>query len=201
MDTGSGRWTAGCVAVVAWAGPALLLFDQTARLGGDVAAALWVNARFFTDLSNLLIALLFTALAVCPSRVPRRLMGMPLVSTLMASVVYYGLLGGFSALGANGTGDVIAHAVTPLLVTGWWLFAAPGEPFRYADVPVWAVFPAGYCLYAIVRGLLDGRYPYFFLNVGRLGAGVTVYILAILLLFGVIGMLVVAIDRRLRPIA
>ncbi|CAN5474700.1 hypothetical protein BH10PSE17_BH10PSE17_02500 [soil metagenome] len=199
QQTRRGRLAASLVSLVAWTGLALLLAARIDRLDGQVLPALWSNARFFTDLSNLLIAGVFGLLALAPRRVPAVLYGTPLVSTIMATGVYYGLLGGLQALGTDGVGDVIAHAVVPaLVVLHWLLFTEPGK-FRRGDLLMWVGFPVLYCAYALVRGALTSQFPYFFLNFNRLGAvAVLLYVLAIAIAVVVIGLAVIQVDRRLR---
>ena len=56
------RLTAALVALVAWSG-LLVQWQASTALMGDGAAALWAMLRFFTVLTNLLVALVFTAAA------------------------------------------------------------------------------------------------------------------------------------------
>jgi hypothetical protein len=188
------RIAAALIAVLAWTGLALLLMRRLARGDIGLARALWANARFFTDVGNLLVALEFTALALAPRLVTARVFGMALSSMLMAAIVFYGLLDGWAALAYGGPGGVIAHAIVPAAVLLYWLAFPPAGPMRTRDIALWASFPLAYCAYAITRGLSDGRYPYYFLDVNRLGAKVAIYIVGILLLFCIIGVGVVAID-------
>jgi hypothetical protein len=51
----------------------------------------------------------------------------------------------------------------------WWLFFAPRKGIKW-DAPIqWGAYPLIYFAYALVRGHIDGRYPYPFMDVGRLG--------------------------------
>lgn len=40
---------------------------------------------------------------------------------------------------------------------------------RWSDVPIWILYPVGYCIYIFVRGELTGLYPYYFIDVSVLG--------------------------------
>src|ERR1044072_1627288 len=57
------RVMAGLVAAIAWAGLAVQFF-ATFSANGDLLATLWILARFFTVLTNLLVAVTMTAIAV-----------------------------------------------------------------------------------------------------------------------------------------
>jgi len=92
------RVAAGVVALAAWAGLALQL-DASIMRTGAVGAALWAMLLYFTIISNLLLALLFTGIALGRARLaaPRLLGGMTL-TILLVGVVYHFLLCGQAEL-------------------------------------------------------------------------------------------------------
>jgi hypothetical protein len=93
-------------------------------------------------------------------------------------------------------GNQLLHTVVPLLaVLDWLLFDERGR-FRWRHALYWLAFPLGYLAFALIRGLIVGRYPYPFINVNELGYdGVSVSSLFFAVAFWVLGLLFVAIDR------
>jgi hypothetical protein len=61
------------------------------------------------------------------------------------------------------------HTVIPVLYAVYWLGFAPKAGLAYRVVPLWLTYPLVYCGYALLRGEVDGIYPYPFLDVGRRG--------------------------------
>lgn len=55
-----------------------------------------------------------------------------------------------------------------------------------------------YCLYALVRGAFEGRYPYFFLDIGQFGAlRVAVNIAGLVAVFALTGLAIWTTARLL----
>ncbi|MGE0178241.1 MAG: Pr6Pr family membrane protein [Sphingomonas sp.] len=191
------RFAAALVALLAWTGLAVQL-EASIGLSGSVGGALWAMLRFFTVLTNLLVALLFTAVAVGHRASPLTLGGVTL-AIMLVGIVYATLLVGLVELSGGALlADFILHRVTPALVPLWWLVFAAKGGIRRCDPLLWSLYPVGYFLYVIVRGALDGRYPYPFMDIGRIGWPQTALnVLAIAAGFVVGGYLLRWIDRRL----
>ena len=64
---------------------------------------------------------------------------------------------------------------------------------------VWLLYPALYLAYALIRGRLEGFYPYPFINVTELGYGkVMTNAAALLVVFMAGGALFVGIDKMMK---
>ena len=120
------RLAAAAIALIAWAGLGIQLQAST-ELMGSAGAALWAMLRFFTVLANLLVALLFTGIALGWRRTGGPfLLGGVTLAILLVGIVYGLLLNGLLALsGGAALADVLLHKVTPVLVPLWWLAFAP----------------------------------------------------------------------------
>lgn len=159
---------AALVAIVCWAGLAVQ-FAATYGVQHDVTATLWVLARFFTILTNLLVAVTMTWVAIGRKVSPEVLGGLTL-ALLLVSVIYMTLLRGLMHLnGAALIADTLFHKVSPVLMALWWLLFAPRAKLRWSAPILWAIYPLGYLIYVLARGRVDGRYPYPFIDVGKLG--------------------------------
>jgi hypothetical protein len=138
-------------------------------LGGSAVQVVWHLARYFTLLTNALVALLFGWTA---------LRGRPASGRLLAGLVLYiGAVGGIYHLllaplwepqGLVWLADLGMHTVVPLAVAGWWLCFGAAARLEWPDPLIWLAWPAVYLAYALARGAADGVYPYPFIDLHRL---------------------------------
>jgi hypothetical protein len=157
---------------------------------------------YFTILTNLLVAVTTTTLALGQDRFPtwwRVLRLNAVVGITVTGLVHWFLLRPLLDLsGADDVADKLLHVVVPLLaVVGWGLFG----PRHKADPGLLLpslVYPVGWLAYTLVSGAARGWYPYPFLDVGLQG-----YPRALLACAGVAVLLlgltrgVIVLDRRL----
>jgi len=91
----------------------------------------------------------------------------------------------------------LLHYVTPWLYILYWLIFTPKGALRWSDPAWWLAYPVVYFIYTLIQGVRYGRYPYPFVDVTQLGYPVVLRNGAVLLgLFGVAGLLLVALDRH-----
>ncbi|WP_311269250.1 Pr6Pr family membrane protein [Sphingobium sp. WCS2017Hpa-17] len=191
-----GRVGAAVVALTALAG-LTIQYRATMAQTGSATETLWILLRFFTILTNGVVALTFGAVAV-GRRVTPRWLGGVLLAILLVGIIYGLLLRGLLSLsGCALLADTLLHKVTPLLAPLWWIaFARKGRLGR-RDPWIWAIFPAAYLPYALLRGLAEGHYAYPFINVAKLGMGqVVINALLIAIGFVLAGYALVWIDGR-----
>ena len=188
---------AALVAIVCWTGLAVQ-FSATYAVQQDVAATLWVLARFFTVLTNLLVAVLMTLVAL-RRRVSAFLLGGATLAILLVGGVYMLLLQGLVELSGGAIlADTLLHKVSPVATSLWWLVFAPRKGLRWTAPLWWSAYPIAYFAYAVARAQLDGRYPYPFMDVGKIGWAQTVVNAgSIAAIFVVAGLLLVWLDRWL----
>jgi hypothetical protein len=134
-----------------------------------VLATVWTLARFFTIISNLALALAMTAVAAGRRLSAFAMSGLAL-AILLVGIVYWVLLRGLHPLsGAALIANTLLHDVSPLLMVAYWLVFVPRGKLRWSAAWWWSIFPVVYFVYALARGQLDHRYPYPFIDVGKLG--------------------------------
>lgn len=197
------RALAAVVALLGWSALALqlaLTIQLIVGHGGSVPFAIWRWIGYFTITTNLLVATALTAWAMTP-RGPisgffasASVQSMATMSIVIVSLIYNLLLRRqWQPQGWQWLTDVTLHDVMPLLF--WWL-AVPKASLQWRDIGVWQRYPAAYFVYALLRGAVDGRYPYPFIDVTTLGyARVLVNALIVLLAFVVAAALLVTLGR------
>jgi len=80
--------------------------------------------------------------------------------------------------------DSVLHRVMPIVMMADWLIAPPHRAITFRQSLWWLAFPLAWTAFTLVRGAIDGRYPYPFLDPANGGYGVVaLYCVAILVLF------------------
>jgi len=80
--------------------------------------------------------------------------------------------------------DSVLHRVMPIVMMADWLIAPPRRAITFRQSLWWLAFPLAWTAFTLVRGAIDGRYPYPFLDPANGGYGVVaLYCVAILVLF------------------
>ena len=191
------RLAAALVALAAWSGLAIQ-FAATLGITGSAGKALFVILRYFTILTNLLVALVMTGLAL-GRRVSPFVLGGTAIAILLVGIVYMLLLRGLVELSGGAVlADTMLHKIVPPLVAAYWLAFASKGGLRWIDPALWSLYPLAYLGYALVRGAYEGRYAYPFIDVAALGPTRTaINCLAIAAGFIIAGLLMVALDQLL----
>jgi len=193
------RLSAAIIALIAWVGIGIH-FEALISSGSSVPGAVWTLVGYFTILTNLLVALVFTGIALSrePAERPRLIAGTAL-AIMLVGIVYALLLSGLAELsGGSAVANVLLHQATPVLVPLFWLAFVPKGRLGWSDPFLWTIYPLAYLVYALLRGRIEGRYAYPFIDVGANGWGtVGLTCAGIAVGFVVAGWVVVAIDRAL----
>ena len=163
---------------------------------------------FFTILSNLFAALVWLSLAIrWRARRTRRddlLRGAATLYLVITFVVVVILLQGAELGLSNPAVDLVVHKLFPVLIVIDWIVEPPETDLRMTDVALWLIFPVLWLAFTLVRGAIDGWYPYPFLDPDLGGyRSVAYHVVAILAGFLVVAGAIVALgdvgrDRRIR---
>lgn len=149
---------------------------------GNESETAWAMARFFTVLTNLLVALTFAAAALRrdgprPAWIAALTLAMVLVSAvfhaLLSDITTYTGLGEWANQGL--------HTFVPITCLLWWFAFAPKRTLHWPDLPMFIIWPCVYVAYALARGARDGIYPYPFMDLTELSASAVLVNLASLL--------------------
>jgi len=161
---------------------------------------------YFTILSNILVASVFTAhlmrlghpLVRCLTH-PKVKGGIAVYISITAIVYILILDQLWNPQGLALLANVLLHYVMPLLYVLDWLLFTPKGQLTWKDALRWLLFPLGFALWALFWGAIFGFYPYPFIDVGQLGYP-TVFRNVFLMAVGflVVGLIYVALDYWLR---
>jgi hypothetical protein len=195
----AGRVFAGCIALVAWTG-LIVQFAITYSETASVVSTLWVILAFFTITTNVLVGVVFSCLAIDRGvfRADWIVAG-TMLSILLVGVVNALLLWGALELsGGSALVDKLLHIATPVLVPIFWIIFSPKGGLTWKHPLVWAIYPLGYLVYGMARGIATGKYAYPFLNISVLGwqrTALNAFMIAVA--FMACGFAVVWIDNRM----
>ena len=195
------RWRgwAAAIAAAGWSGLILQVILST-FYWGSWEAAVWRLSIFFTILSNLTTAIVFTLIAFGSTKLrhPRLMAGLALTMALVGAVFELMLRRIVHPTGWRLVTNALLHDAVPLLTMAAWFLLAEKGQLRARDPWLIAIFPIVYLGYALLRGATGGFYPYPFIDPGRVGwLGVTGYVLAISAAFLTFAYLMVLLDGYL----
>lgn len=185
------------IALLAALSVSLHIADLILREGHTTTEALIRVSRFFTILTSLLVVATYGAVSLGLIAGQDVWQAALMLSSAMVGIVYWLLLAGIHAPQGLGVwANIGLHVVVPGAVFLWWLVYAPKSELRFGSVLSFAAWPFIYCSYALVRGQIDGTYPYPFLDLGALGWGpVLVNIAELGAALIIAGALIVALQR------
>lgn len=168
-----------------------------------VPGGIWNYLSFFTILSNLLVTVTFTAVALAPESGLARRMTRPGVATATAlyitvtGLVYYFILSKLWVLeGWVKHFDHMLHYVMPPAFVLFWLVWVPKGTMHLRHIPGLLAFPLAYGAYTLARGAVVAWYPYPFVDVTKLGYGhVLLNIGGFVVFFGLVASVLILIDH------
>lgn len=192
-------------AIVAWATLltryGLMLNDGTRSVIGSTV----VFFSYFTILTNVLVALAFTAPALWPDgRLGRWTAtegvraAIAMYIAVVALIYHLFLASTWDPQGLTRVVDIGLHTVLPIAFVLDWLLFVPKGRLRWIDPVKWLAYPLLYGVFTVIHGLMIGWYPYWFIDIGVLGwSRALTNFGALLMFFLVLGLIVAALDRAL----
>lgn len=164
------RLAAAAIASTCWVGLAARL-GAIVEYGTSTSRALWMMLGYFTDLTDLGVAVLFTGLALGRRGFANQsILGAAAVSSALVTVASYWLLSGSPESNSEAAiSDVLLDIVAPTAVMIFWLELAPKGGLMIRDPFLWMIYPLTYFDYAILRGAAESNFAYRFLNGIELG--------------------------------
>lgn len=170
-------------------------------LGRTIPGALIEFFTYFTIQCNIITAACLTAVAL--GGFSKSFFSRP--GVLTASAVYISIVCLVYNIALRGiahpegwarVADELLHAICPPLFVIFWISFVPKHGIVWKDAFSWLWYPFFYLVYALARGAVCGRYPYFFLDVVKYGyPRVFINIFILMLVFLGFSMLYVFIAR------
>jgi hypothetical protein len=182
-----------------------ILIHNTPDNGMTMLAAVGRFLIFFTILTNILVAVCVSILLVRSRSAAGRFFSKSSVIAAVALYIFivglvYNIIlrGVWHPQGLQKLADELLHVAVPLLFIIYWLLFASKNNLQWMDAFKWLLYPAVYLLYAMVRGGIEGFYPYPFINANELPFGrVFMNSFGLLIVFIISGFLFIAISRWL----
>ncbi|HEY2038600.1 MAG TPA: Pr6Pr family membrane protein [Edaphobacter sp.] len=196
------RLTAGLLAFLGWAVLALQLWLTLTNgfSGARPTDQIIVNFfSFFTVLSNLLVAIIFTWFAIAPPGAPATLQAAVAAYIAVVAIGYSLLLrSAWDPDGLQKIVDVMLHDILPLLYVIFWIaFCRQLRALPRSHAYFWLTGPFAYLVYTMVRGHKTGWYPYHFLNPSIVGYPIVICaIVGFLVAFLLFGLGAARLTRR-----
>lgn len=175
-------------------------------INGDGVAGLlgrWFDMlSYFTNLSNLIVAIVLTMLARNPDRRGLVWQTFRMDSLVMISItglIYVIVLAPDAQVeGLDIIVNSIKHYIVPAMTVALWLIAGPRRQVSLASVFTALIVPILWAIYTLIRGVFIEAYPYGFLNAIEYGLPtVLVNIAGVAALGIVLGLIYWGIDRLL----
>jgi hypothetical protein len=199
----AGRTLLLLIAALAWCAVLLQLWlsAQLARgNGGSALDGVLQALCYFTVLTNLLVALVAS---VWLARGVEQAHNSGMLAACAVYICVVGLI--YSLLlrsiwaptGLQKLADELLHDVVPAGYVLWWLGFAPKARRPWRATLLWLAYPLAYIAFSTARGLVTGRYPYPFADIGQLGIlAVARNAVLMLGLFALLGLGAIAVERQ-----
>lgn len=191
--------------VFAWAGIGIQLADMLQHRQQPVLQSLIKFFSYFTILTNLLVALYFTArLFFSNTRTGIFSTKYAAATALTVYILVVGLIYNlllrqiWTFTGWGLISNELLHTVTPLYFLSYWIFVVKKYTLKYKTALYWTIYPLAYMAYSLTRGEIVNSYPYPFIDVNLLGySKVFINSIGIAVLFLVLFYAFITIGNRL----
>ncbi|MCH9738468.1 MAG: Pr6Pr family membrane protein [Actinomycetia bacterium] len=155
---------------------------------------------YFTNLSNILVAVVFTMLAINTSRNGAMWNAIRMDSLVMITItglIYVIVLAPDAQVeGLDIIVNTIKHYIVPVMTVVLWLILGPRKQLTFISVFTALIIPIAWAGLTLIRGAVISGYPYGFLNVVEHGLPtVLTNIVGVAVLGIVLGVVFWAVDR------
>ena len=166
-------------ALAAWfalIGETCFVITRAAEHHRTVLQALGRFWSYGTMLTNLLVAVSLSIVVVLPDSAAGKFFSKPIIVTGVAVYILL-VFFGFNILlrqlsdpqGWQRLDSELLHVVVPALYFLYWILFASKTSLQWKHAGLWLAGPALYFIYILIRGAIDGFYPYPFINVNESG--------------------------------
>lgn len=178
FPTNVARILAGVLAIFVWIVLIVQFCLQLTNQAVDASTSERIIRFFsyFTTLTNMIVALTWTAVAFFPRNRFGKFFSNTSVQTAVA--VYIAIVGLIYSLFLRGVwnprgwqkfADHSLHDASPIAFLIFWLIFVPKTGLNWADPVKWLIYPFAYMVYSLARGAIVNWYPYWFADAAQLG--------------------------------
>jgi hypothetical protein len=195
--------TAG--AVIVWFSLALQFYVLIQNRIAPVPETIIRFFSYYTVLSNLLIAVCFTLVALKGISEQGNFFARP--NTLTATAVYICIVAltynailrfQWAPVGLARVCDELLHLVVPVLYVIFWAAFVPKQSIQWKNILPWAIYPLAYLAYTLFRGPSANWYPYPFIDVDKHGYSTVLFNSAMVcVVFVIFSILFIAISKKM----
>jgi hypothetical protein len=192
-------------AIIGWLALAMQLYLIIQNRVTTIPETVIRYFSFFTILTNILVAISFTAVYLNGIGQKKSFFTQP--KTLTATVVYITIVGIiyntilrfiWVPQGWDMVVNELLHLIIPIAFIIFWIKFVPKQNMEWKNILPWLVYPIVYLGYTLLRGATAQWYPYPFVDVVKLGYNkVLINSAMVTVVFIVIALLFVAIAKRM----
>ena len=186
------------MALIAWFGVLLQLYlslNQAHIDGRTLWSGLARYTAYFTVLTNLSVAIVASLPLLIPQSKLGRVCSQPIVlgcavtAIAFVGLAYHVLLRHvWDPQGLQLVANYALHYITPISFFIYWVIYPRQLKSGYLLAVQWAVYPAAYLVYSMLRGAMGDTYPYYFIDVNLIGYGqVLINAVALSVIFMLLG--------------
>ncbi len=151
---------------------------------------------YFTIQSNVAVLVLVIA-ALSGRRFSRRVeLAVAVAITITAIIFQLFLRPWIEGTGVTVLVSNINHGSTTILYLLWFYLSERREELVFKDILFTIPYPAIYCVFGVLEGLIRKQARYFFLDLRSLGFLFLLWLVGLILLFLGVASLIILLDRR-----
>jgi hypothetical protein len=138
----------------------------------DIPETIFRYFGYFTILTNIMVALCFTALLLKQNSFFHRSATQTAITAyiFLVALIYNTVLRGVvKPEGFARIVDELLHVVMPMIFIVYWFIYTDKKPLQWKHIFPWLLYPLIYIVYTLIRGSFVHFYPYPFINVDKLG--------------------------------
>ncbi len=160
---------------------------------------------FFTTQSNLLVSLtlIYFLFFPHPSRIRVIVRGSVMLCIAITGLVFHFLLVShypeYFSSGVDFRGH-LTHTIAPIGYILDWLLFDHKKLMHFSHIRYWVIYPLLYWLVTVFRGTFSGVYPYFFMDIDKIGLGsALLWLLMLFAIFVLLGLIIISADNLNLP--
>lgn len=169
-------WAAFVGCIFAWTGIGIQLNYTLETRQLSVLHSLIKFFSYFTILTNLMVAIYFSAIVFAPNsaiaiffRKYSRTTAIAVYILVVGIIYNISLRSIWTFTGWSRLSNELLHTITPLYFLVYWLFITEKEKLSFRSIRYWMIYPLVYLIYTLIRGTIVHSYPYPFVDVNALG--------------------------------